>query len=93
MTENALDIARGELESTQALALIVPDNVPKAVACGTCAGDPNQGFAEFQTMKDELPAVSDFVSVVIKLYRQSSPTGQFGFGVTTFSGKHPSNST
>jgi hypothetical protein len=74
---NALDIARGEFESTQALASIIHTNFPKAVGYGICAGDSNRAFylAEFQRMKDELPAVSDLVSVVAKLHQKPSPSG------------------
>ncbi|KAG7294520.1 hypothetical protein NEMBOFW57_004595 [Staphylotrichum longicolle] len=91
----ALEIARGEFESTQRLAAALPDNVPKAVAYGVCAGDPNRAFflAEFRDMTDELPSVSEVAAIVAKIHQQPSPTGKFGFHVTTFSGKHASDNT
>jgi fructosamine-3-kinase len=89
----ALDIARGEFESTQQLAAVVPDNVPKAVAYGVCASDPNRAFflAEFRDMTDELSSVTTLVSIVAKSHQHPSPNGKFGFNVTSFSGKHASD--
>jgi fructosamine-3-kinase len=91
----ALEIARGEFESTQQLAAALPDNVPKAVAYGACASNPNRAFflAEFRGMTDELPAASEVAAIVSKLHQQPSPNGKFGFHVTTFSGKHASDNT
>lgn len=91
----ALEIARGEFESTQQLAAALPDNVPKAVAYGECASDPNRAFflAEFRDMTDELPSVSEVAAIVSQIHQQTSPNGKFGFHVTTFSGKHASDNT
>jgi len=91
----ALEIARGEFESTRQLAEALPENVPKAVAYGLCASNASRAFflAEFRDMTDELPGVSDIAAIVSKIHQQPSPNGKFGFHVTTFSGKHPSDNT
>ncbi|KAK4031558.1 Fructosamine kinase-domain-containing protein [Parachaetomium inaequale] len=77
------------------LAAVVPGNVPKAVAYGVCASDPNRAFflAEFRDMTDELPDIMDLVSIVAKIHQQPSLNEKFGFNVMTFSGKHASDNT
>lgn len=85
-----LDIARGEFESTKQLYDVIPNNVPRAVGYGICAGNPTRSFflAEFRDMTDELPGVNELVEVVAKIHQRASPTGKFGFPITTFTGKH-----
>ncbi|KAH6632538.1 Fructosamine kinase-domain-containing protein [Chaetomium tenue] len=91
----ALDIARGEFEGIRKLAAAIPDNVPTPVAYGLCANDPSRAFflAQFSAMTDELPGIMDLISVVLKIHQEPSPSGKFGFDVTTFSGKHGSDNT
>ncbi len=94
----ALEIARGEFESTQQLAAVLPDNVPTVVAYGVCANDPNRAFflADFRGMNDmtdEVPGVTEIATIVAKLHQQPSPNGKFGFHVTTFGGKHASDNS
>ncbi|KAM7207785.1 Fructosamine kinase domain containing protein [Naviculisporaceae sp. PSN 640] len=87
----AEDIARGEFESTRELSSVIPENVPRAVAYGPCANNPNRAFflAEFRDMSDELPSASELVTLVAAIHKKTSPNGKFGYPVTTFSGKHP----
>ncbi|KAK3313123.1 Fructosamine kinase-domain-containing protein [Apodospora peruviana] len=92
----AADIARGEFESTSALANVIPNNVTRPIGHGLCASDPDRAFflAEFRAMTDKLPASDgELVSVVAKIHEHRSPNGKFGFPVTTFTGKQPIDTT
>lgn len=86
----ALDIARGEFESTRRLREAIPHNVPLPVGYGLCADDASRSFfvAEFRDMRDELPGTTDLVEVVAKIHQKASPSGKFGYPCTTFQGKH-----
>ena len=80
----------------KALHAVIPANIPQPLAWGTYADDPKKHFylAEFCDMKDELPNVSNFVSIIAQLHENSgSPTGKFGFHVTTYAGNQPMDNT
>lgn len=89
-------MVRGEFESTKAWYDIVPENVPEPIGWGECADRPGTFFLllEFRDMVDEMPSAQDFVRIVAKGHQASeSPTGKFGFHVTTFAGDHVSDNT
>lgn len=82
-------MVRGEFEGTKAWYDITPLNVPEPIGWGECANRPGTFFllVGFRDMQDEMPSAQDFVRVVAKGHQNSvSPTGKFGFHVTTFSG-------
>lgn len=76
-----------------ALFQTVPDFVPTPVAWGKCAiSYPETYFylSEFIDMSPQLPDPTKLCSALATLHRTSkSPTGQFGFHVTTCYGKFP----
>lgn len=86
----AFDIARGEYESTALLRSAVPENVPRPVGYDLLSSAPTRSFfvAEFRNMTDKLPGTVDLVNVVAKIHQKVSPTGKFGYPLTTFAGKH-----
>ena len=89
-------MALGEYESTVAAYSLIPTNVPRPIAVGTYASDAKKHFflAEFRDMLDELPPISELVSVITQLHQRSmSPNGKFGFHVTTYQGNQPLNNS
>lgn len=89
-------MVRGEFEGTKAWHDLIPLNVPEPIGWGECANRPGTFFLllEFRDMQDEMPSAQDFVRVVAKGHQNStSPTGKFGFHVTTFSGDHAYDNT
>lgn len=84
-------MVRGEYEATKALHEVIPDNVPESIAYGPLADDPTRHFflAEFRYMSDELPDAEDLVAALTKIHSSPSPTGKWGFHVTTFQGPTP----
>jgi hypothetical protein len=89
---------KGAFEAEQALHEHIPDRVPKPVAWGTHANDPDTHFylCEFVDMYDEVPSPSDWATAVSQLHLASmgkSPTGQFGFHVTTHLANVPINNS
>ena len=87
-------MAIGEYESQKALYQYLPDNISPALAHGTLESKPNAAF--FLTKFHDLePRVIDPVplsAIMTKLHTtSSSPTGKFGFPVTTFKGYVPVN--
>jgi protein-ribulosamine 3-kinase len=71
--------ALGEYESAKALFAVIPDNVPRPIALGTLASNPDKHFllVEFKDMAEELPPVPEFAAVIAKLHRDSeSPNGK-----------------
>ncbi|KAI1111483.1 Fructosamine kinase-domain-containing protein [Nemania sp. NC0429] len=91
-TESAKDMALSEYEGSKALYKALPDNIPRPIATGALAKDPEKHFylAEFREMADEMPGTSEFVSVVAKLHQNTeSPNGKFGFHMTSYGGDYP----
>ncbi|KAI1276258.1 Fructosamine kinase-domain-containing protein [Xylaria sp. FL0933] len=91
-TESAKNMAVGEYEGSKALYAALPDNFPKPIAAGALSKEPNKHFylAEFRDMADEMPGTSEFVSIVAKLHQNTeSPSGRFGFHITTYGGNFP----
>jgi fructosamine-3-kinase len=89
---------KGAFEAEKALYQAIPHRVPKPVAWGTHAGDPDTHFylCEFVEMLGGVPDPSDWATAVSELHLASmgkSPTGQFGFHVTTHLANVPINNS
>lgn len=86
------DILTGEFESMNAIHDVVPEFVPRPIAQGTYKTDPDTHFLllEFRDMTDKMPDPHKFAALLASLHHKSvSPTGNFGFHVTTYSGNLP----
>lgn len=86
------EMALGEYESQKALAEHIPDNSVVPIAYGTFETDPNKSFflTTYRELKAQVPDSVQLVEVLTKLHNGSaSPTGKFGFHVTTFNGHVP----
>jgi protein-ribulosamine 3-kinase len=82
----------GEFESMKVIHTTTPDFAPKPIAWGTFKSNPELHFflCDFREMDNELPEVKKFAENLAKLHRNSvSPTGKFGFHVTTYNGNIP----
>src|SRR5271167_2825311 len=77
----------GEYHGTSALHAIIPEHTSDPVAWGTYVKDPTKHFflAVFRDIKDEMPPGDKFTSRLVDLHQNSvSPTGKFGFPVSTW---------
>jgi len=86
------EMALGEYESQKALAQHLPDNSVVPVAFGTFELDPTKSFflTTYRELKEKTPDPAELIKVLAKLHiGSSSPTGKFGFHVTTFNGHVP----
>jgi protein-ribulosamine 3-kinase len=85
-------MALGEYESQKALSLHLPHNSVVPIAYGTFSLDPSKSFflTTYRELKEKTPDPVQLVHVLAKLHKGSaSPTGMFGFHVTTFNGHVP----
>ncbi|KAJ5682336.1 hypothetical protein N7462_005501 [Penicillium macrosclerotiorum] len=92
--ERGQAMMKGEFESMTAIHNVVPDFVPKPMAWGTYESVPDTHFflCEFREMTEELPDVHQFTACLAALHKTStSPTGKFGFHVTTYNGNLSQN--
>lgn len=81
-----------EFESMRAIRQVTPDFVPRPIAWGTYQSIPETYFllCEFRDFGDEMPGPEDFAANLAELHANSqSPTGKFGFHVTTYAGNLP----
>lgn len=79
-----------------ALHEAMPDIAPEAIAWGHYASKDNVYFylCSFHDMTDEVPDIDTFPSKMAELHRKAiSPTGKYGFPVTTFQGRLEQNVT
>jgi fructosamine-3-kinase len=86
------NMVHGEFESMKAIHSLLPDFAPKPIAWGTYQTIPDTHFflCEFRDMKDDMPDPQKFTVRLAKLHQKSSsPTGKFGFHITTYSGNLP----
>lgn len=86
------NMMHGEFESMRAIYSLLPDFVPKPLAWGTYASIPNTYFflCQFREMIDEMPDPHQFTARLAALHQNSkSPTGKFGFHLTTYTGNLP----
>jgi protein-ribulosamine 3-kinase len=82
-------MANAEFEAEKAISAIIPDNVVKPIAAGVSENDSSKAFfiSRFRTFSSETPSPRQLVSILKKLHGASvSPTGKFGFHVTTYWG-------
>ena len=82
-------MAEGEFESQKALATILPDNAVIPMAWGMFQEVKSQAFfmTRFRYLSDRSPPTLQFLAILKKLHLTSlSPTGKFGFHVTTYNG-------
>lgn len=89
---------RGAFEAEQALYTFIPEQVPRPVAWGTYADDPDTHFylSQFVEMLDDLPSATAWAATVSELHLKSMgkvPTGQFGFHVNTHLANVPVDNT
>ncbi|EXJ70756.1 uncharacterized protein A1O5_05746 [Cladophialophora psammophila CBS 110553] len=86
------NMVHGEFESMKAIYTLLPDFVPKPIAWGTYQSNPDTHFflCEYREMTDDMPDPEKFSAQLALLHRNSeSPTGKFGFHITTYSGNLP----
>ena len=96
--EVGANMMKGAYEAENALHNIIPDSVPKPVTWGTYQSDSETHFylCGFVQMHDDLPSALDWAKTVSALHLGSmgkSPTGRFGFHVTTHLANVPVNNT
>ncbi|KAI9676501.1 MAG: hypothetical protein M1817_000659 [Caeruleum heppii] len=86
------DMMEAEYESMKIIHAVTPDFCPEPIAWGTFKTSPDQHFflCSFHDMDDELPELHQFSACLAKMHRESvSPTGKFGFHITTYNGNIP----
>ncbi|KAK8068160.1 hypothetical protein PG996_007272 [Apiospora saccharicola] len=68
-----MSILRGEYHGAKAIHKFTPEGIPRPVAWGTYSSDPNTHFylCELMKMKDELPDIREFSSMLAKLHQDS----------------------
>ncbi|KAI0436724.1 Fructosamine kinase-domain-containing protein [Xylaria telfairii] len=86
-------LMEGEFNAMSELYKWDPELVPKPLAFGRyAAADPEAYFflSEYIDMKGKMPDPDQLCAKLAKLHRQSrSPTGQYGFHITTCQGRAP----
>ncbi|KAK5312977.1 hypothetical protein LTR93_011119 [Exophiala xenobiotica] len=88
----AKNMVYGEFGSMKAIYSLLPDFVPKPIAWGTYRSNPDIHFflCEYREMADNMPDPKKFSAQLALLHKNSqSPTGKFGFHITTCSGNLP----
>ncbi|KAH0536564.1 hypothetical protein FGG08_006572 [Glutinoglossum americanum] len=88
----------GTFESETAFYSFAPKNVPKPVGWGTYKSDTNSHFyiCDFQDMIEDLPDIRKFPALMARIHLDSmgkSPTGKFGFHVTTHLANIPNDNS
>lgn len=82
-------MAEGEYESQKALAAVIPDNAIVPLAWGMLEDEKTKAFfiTEFRDLRPRPPPPAQFLGILKQLHQTSmSPTGQFGFHITTYNG-------
>lgn len=87
---------KGAFEAEKALYSFIPNRVPRPISWGTYVDDADTHFyiADFVKMEDGLPNPRGWAEAVSSLHLSSmgkSPTGRFGFHVTTHLANVPIN--
>ncbi|KAF4982166.1 hypothetical protein FZEAL_2143 [Fusarium zealandicum] len=86
------DMMMSEFESMNAAHNVLPEFVPKPIAWGTYTTirDTHFFLCAFRNMKADIPRPHKFAALLSTLHQKSvSPTGKFGFHVTTYAGNLP----
>ncbi|KAF5672870.1 kinase-like domain-containing protein [Fusarium denticulatum] len=87
-----MNMTKGEFHSMSAIHGVIPEFVPKPIACGTYESIPDTHFflCEFREMTEDMPDPDEFASRLSTMHQKSvSPTGKFGFHITTYAGNLP----
>lgn len=87
-----MNMTKSEFHSMKAIYDVLPEFVPRPIACGTYSTMPDSHFfiCEFREMTDAMPDPDEFASLLATLHKKSvSGTGQFGFPITTYAGNLP----
>ncbi|KAK7214911.1 hypothetical protein V2G26_002914 [Clonostachys chloroleuca] len=90
--ELGMNMTRGEFHSMSAMHDVLSEFVPRPIACGTYRTIPETHFflCEFREMTDDMPDPHKFAALLSTLHQKSvSPTGKFGFHITTYAGNLP----
>lgn len=85
-------MALAEYESQNTMFQYIPEHVIAPLAHGQFENDSSKSFflAPFYYFKDKVPGAKPLIEVLKKLHTSAiSPTGKFGFHVTTFNGFVP----
>ncbi|KAI1205259.1 Fructosamine/Ketosamine-3-kinase [Annulohypoxylon truncatum] len=85
-------MVESEYESMRAIYEILPDFVPKPISYGAYETVPNTHFflCEFRDIVSDMPDPHILAESLAKMHQQSkSPTGKFGFHMSTYSGNLP----
>jgi len=86
----------GECASMAALHEAAPDLAPEAIAWGQYASRDNVYFylCSFHDMTDEIPDIDSLPIKLAEMHKKAiSPTGKFGFPMTTYQGRLPQDNT
>ncbi|KAF2261550.1 hypothetical protein CC78DRAFT_535566 [Lojkania enalia] len=86
----------GEFASMSALHKAMPNLVPRPIGWGVYAKEPDIYFfiCAFHDMTNDIPDVSTLPGMLAQLHKNGvSPTGKFGFPVTTYQGRLPQDTT
>lgn len=81
-----------EYQSMAILYKVIPEMVAEPLGWGNYQGDPDAYFflCRFCEMSGGLPPAAEFTELVAKLHKENtSPTGEFGFPLTTYGGRNP----
>ncbi|KAK8004233.1 hypothetical protein PG989_003952 [Apiospora arundinis] len=90
----AKEMAFGEYESQKALHQYLPQNISPALAHGPLDSNPDTAFflTRYHDLEPDAIDPGSLADMLSKLHTAStSPTGKFGFPVTTFKGCFPVN--
>jgi protein-ribulosamine 3-kinase len=90
--ELGMNMTKGEFLSISAIHNVLPEFVPRPISHGTYRTVPDTHFflCEFREMIDDMPDPRKFAALLSTLHQKSSsPTGKFGFHVTTYAGNLP----
>lgn len=85
-------MSRAEYEGQKALAAFIPENVSRPVAWGYFENDTSKSFfiTQFRRLRASSLPTLQLLSIMKQLHQSSiSPTGMFGFHVTTYYGPPP----
>ena len=94
--ERGRGMMRGEFESMTAIQAVSPSFAPKPVAWGTFKSNSELHFflCDFHEMDGETPNAKTFTARLAEMHQKPvSPTGKYGFHLTTYNGNLPQDCT
>lgn len=92
--DHGKSMASSEFEAMKTLHSAWPELVPEPMAWGSYEAEEEVYFfvCRFVQLSGDIPDVSKFPALIGRMHKRPearSPTGQFGFPVTTFGGRNP----